>query len=343
MKKIGISFFVFLGLTIFMFAFLQYRQRLALTAGDDEFSAVDQERLSKTYSVAILLPISHPALEEIQEGFVDSVSQELKISYDVYNGNGDRMLMRAQADEVIRKGYDLVCTIASSSFLIFYEVALQRNSTIPIVGCAVDTEQIAQFDTEARTFTIVSDIYDFTKQLNVLLALHPTKRIILPYNVTPGLEKQVALVRQECAKRGIELVDVKIYAVGELLAKVGALLSEEDEIIMVLKDNVVVSGIESLISLARRKHKPLYVSDLNSVDKGAVFGFGVYEYDMGVAGGNRAIEILRHQKKPSELAYLRMKDFKLKINPDEFKAQSVFIDKTLLFFMKSTLFVGGTS
>lgn len=324
-------------ITLFLFS---EKSNIHFTKNPNGSSQSLTEKNHNIRKIAILLPISHPALEEIKDGFLQTLSEVVEVQCDIFNGNGDRLLMLSQAEEALSKKYDLICAIAAAPFLIVQEVAKQRKNNTPLIGCAVDQELITEINTPDRTFVIIDDIYDFKKQLEALLTVTATKRIILPYYSTPGLEKQVEQLKTTCKALDINLKAVKIYSPNELYTNVDALLSNEPEIIMTLKDNVVVSAIESLINIARRKHKTLYVSDLNSVDKGAAIGFGVSEYAIGATGAQKAIDILVHHKKPNEFEHTLMSEFKFKINYPELGQQNVVIDKTLLFLLTSTLCVG---
>ncbi len=346
MKRIGIIITLLCTLGVLLGFFILNQKNVVRKSNNEDIAPCDAISAT-TYRVAILLPVSHPALEEIQQGFIDELSKQVAISYDIYNGNGDRILMRSQADQTIQKNYDLVCAITTPVSLICKEVFSQRKSSIPVVCCAVSENPVEiglveSLEHSGNNVVVVSDHYDFDQQLNVLLRLHPTKTLIVPYYPSPGLEKQTEQLRIVCEKFGIALITTKIYATHELFTRVDALLSahNNDAVIMVLKDNLVVSGIEALVALARRKHTPLYVSDLNSVDKGAVLGFGVFEYEIGVAAAQKAIYILRDHKQPSEIPSNFIHDFRVKINISEMSAQRFILDQTVLFLLKSTLFAG---
>ncbi len=299
----------------------------------------------KTYRIAILLPLSHPALEEIQQGFIETLSKAINISYDIYNGNGDRVLMRSQTEQIMQKEYNLICALSTSAALVCKEISIQRKNTTPVVCCGVSENPVEiglvkSLETSENNFVVVSDHHDFEKQLKVLLTLRPVKKIVLPYYPAPGLEKQIEELAKISKKLGIELRTIKIYALNELFVKTNALLTSDD-VIIVLKDNVIVSGIESLITLAQRKNTTLYVSDLNSVDKGAVIGFGVQEYAIGAIGAQKALSILHDYKQPSELSSTLVTDFTVKINLKELQKQNLALNETLLFLMQSTLCVEG--
>src|SRR4029079_14670238 len=52
--------------------------------------------------VAILIPVSHPSLEKIEQGFKDTLTSLGKNRYqcDVFNAGGNKTLLRAQAEEI---------------------------------------------------------------------------------------------------------------------------------------------------------------------------------------------------------------------------------------------------
>lgn len=298
----------------------------------------DQQKEAE-YKIAILLPVSHPALEEIQQGFVDTIKPILSCSYDVYNANGDRTLLRQQAENIARQPYDLIFTIATGPALIMKAVSDQRNLTTPIVAGAVDDpvglKLIESMEHSGNNFTVVTGTDDFKTQLSVLQYLKPNlKKILLVYNPSSGLDRKKDMVLHECKKLSIPYTTLEVFTISDIIQKVPAVIDECDTV-LVLKDNVVVSAIESLVSICNRENKTLYVSDLNSGDKGAVLSYGVYEYDDGVESGKKGIEILKNNKKPSDIESSVTKNFKLKINKKMIDKQNLSIDNNLLFLMKN--------
>lgn len=291
------------------------------------------------YNIAIMIPATHPALEEIQQGFLDTLRPVLSYRYDVYNANGDRALMRHQAEEIVAKNYDLIFTIATAPALIMKEVVQQRSKDIAMVAGAVDSPVeiglVQSLQSSGNNITVVTGIDDFEQQLDVLRYVKPqTKSILLVYNSTPGLEKKRSNIEFLCRKKGIGLQSVAIFSINDVLQKVSTFIAVHD-VVLILKDNMVVSGIESLINLCNKMHKTLYASDLNSGDKGAVLSFGVHEYDDGVESAYKAIEILKNHKKPSDVPSSMNTRFKVKVNTQFMQLQDLDISEELLFLMKS--------
>lgn len=291
------------------------------------------------YNIAILVPVAHPAIDEIRQGFIETLNKSFCCVYDDYNANGNRTLLRSQAEAIVEKGYDLIFTIATGPALIMKEVCQQRHNDTPIVAGAVDDplglELINSMESSGNNVTAVTGEDFFDEQIKLLKFLKPSvKSILLVYNPTSGLDNKKFQTAQICYENNIGFSAVEIFNINDLIQKVPAVIKGHDTI-LVLKDNLVVSGIESLINLCNRMHKTLYASDLNSGDKGAALSYGVHEYDDGVESAKKAIEILKYGKKPTDVPSSVCKNFKIKVNLSTMKNQDLHIEPQLLTLIKS--------
>lgn len=298
------------------------------------------QRTDIVYRVAILLPVSHPSLEEIKQGFIETLKKKLDATYDVYNANGNRILLRNQAEDIVHKNYDLVFTIATGPALIMKEVTAQRGNPIPIVASAVEDpigiKLIKSMENSDNNLTVITQRDEFEKQMEILMFLKPkTKNILLVYNPACQFERIKLIIEKICQLHNKKLNVIQIFNLNDISQKVPSLLAENDTV-LVLKDNFVVSGIESLINICNRANVTLYVSDLNSVDKGAALGFAIREYDDGVEGANKAFDILKNNIKPAQIPSTQMANFIIKLNTQTMTKQGLSIDEKLLFLMKSS-------
>jgi ABC-type uncharacterized transport system substrate-binding protein len=93
----------------------------------------------RTFNIAILTPVSHPSLEQIQTAFADTLKEKgsCKYQFKEFNANGNRVLMRSQAEEIANGDFDLVFTIAAGPCLLVKEVMQKKGKTTPIVFGAV--------------------------------------------------------------------------------------------------------------------------------------------------------------------------------------------------------------
>ncbi|SID14911.1 ABC-type uncharacterized transport system, periplasmic component [Mycobacteroides abscessus subsp. abscessus] len=84
--------------------------------------------------------------------------------------------------------------------------------------------------------------------------------------------------------------------------------------IYIITDNTVVSALESVIQTANDNDIPLFVGELDSVERGGFAAYGFDYEDIGYEAGEMAAEILEGEKKPSELPVQYPQNLKLLIN-----------------------------
>jgi len=278
--------------------------------------------------IAVFQPVTHPALDEIAQGYIDTMQKDAQFLYqfDRYNGNGNKILMRAQAQEMLSKNYDLIVTIGAGCTLTMKEASVRKQSTTPIVFTAID--DVERVDLQSAHMTgVVYDI-NYRKQLDLLCAIIPTvKTVLLAYDQSQGLglEKDRNEIESILQEKDVVLQCVEIATIGEIQQKLTCFMDKVD-VIMILKDTLLASGVDSLVTLCQRYKVPLLASDLNSGDKGAVLAYGVYEYESGVLAAVQAKQILEEKKQPSQLSILVTSDSKMKVNCSQIALQGLDLD-----------------
>ena len=98
------------------------------------------------------------------------------------------------------------------------------------------------------------------------------------------------------------------------------------DLIMILKDNTIVSGIDTIIKLCQNYHVPLLASDLNSGEKGAVLAYGIHEFDSGAQGALQAKLILEQGKQPDQVPVVAVEKMVMKINRKQAQLQGLATD-----------------
>lgn len=73
-------------------------------------------------------------------------------------------------------------------------------------------------------------------------------------------------------------------------------INPKSKAIFILKDEMIVSGINTLVQQAEERRIPVIASDDGSVSKGAAFALGVSEYQTGVDAAKVALQILNGKK-----------------------------------------------
>lgn len=301
------------------------------------------------YKIALLTPVTHPSLQQIQQGFIDTLKASNKADYtfDVFNANGNRMLMRSQAEEIVCGNYDLICTVGAQATQLTKEISIKKQKLKPIVFVAVNDpvrlNLVNSLESSGNHVTGTTEIPNYPLQLKLLTMFKPTiKNLLLVYNPTEGEGKEDKKVEIEkiLNERGIALKTVEVYNTSDVYQKANTAVSQADAV-LILKDNTVVRALDSLVKLCARYNVPLMATDLESVDRGAVFGFGVYERDFGVGGAQLAQQILEEGKKPLQVPCQPLRSFIFKVNKSQLQKQGIQISKEQQFLLSSSQCIEG--
>jgi putative ABC transport system substrate-binding protein len=285
---------------------------------------------NKKIPIAILTPVTHPSLEQIERGFQETIEANCpdKYRFVTYNAQGNKILMHSEVEEIIQKNYPLTLTIGTLASQMMHEVTTHKNLPRPIVFTCVNhpTEfQIVPSESSpGGHITGVKELVDFQEELNYLLQYKPEIRnILLVYNPTePGLVKDQQRVATLVEERNLTLTTVEIFYNNELMVKVAPHMECADAV-LILKDNTVVSGLDALVKLCNRYRIPLIASDLDSPDRGAAFGYGVHEIEFGRQAATKALKILEENVFPGNIPVTPVAQFAFKINAEAAEKQGI--------------------
>jgi putative ABC transport system substrate-binding protein len=307
------------------------------------------QRLSnRKYSVAVILPATHKALIEVQHGFEDTIIKKYKLnaSFSEYNANGSRPLLLAQIEEVAQQNYDIVFTVGAVVTQLTKEVFSKRGVKIPIVFGAVarplELGLVESLEKSGNTITGAAAKTNYPLQIDLLLFVKPSiKNALLVYDPSQssGLEADRLALEKLFALKGVSLKVVEVFNVREVQQKMPLLINQGIDVIMILKDNTVVPAIDLIIRLCERYGITVFVSDLDSVKKGAVLGFGVHEYAFGIDAGECAYKILRDGLSPDQIPLKFTDKFRFSINQNKLKRQGIKLDEKLQQLLEVVDFV----
>ncbi len=294
------------------------------------------------YRIAILTPVTHPALEEIENGFKEQlVSAKVPCIFTTYNANGNQALMRSQVEEILQEKYDLIFTVATHATKLMKEVSIKKQITTPIVFGAVcepvQLDLIKDKQSSGNHLTGTTEEDDYQKQIALLFQIKPSiKNLLLVYDPKQGAGKEQAKLTVEklLQERGVTVTIVEVFTSNEIQQKVHPLM-QGLEVVMIFKDNTVVPAVDGLIKLCERYGVTLFTTDLASVDKGAVLGYGVYESSFGTEAAKLATQILVDKKTPSQLPIVVVSDFHLRVNTKAMEKQGLVLDQGFLALLKA--------
>jgi putative tryptophan/tyrosine transport system substrate-binding protein len=295
--------------------------------------------------IAILTPATHPSLSAIEKGFRDTILGQKghSCSIKTYNASGDRGLMMAQAEEAVALEYDLIVAIAAAPALMAQEAIKAKKKDVPLLFTAVSRPREKGLGVGKGRVSGVEEVVDYRRQIELLFSFRPkAASVLLVYNPAEcgGLDQDRASIERICAEKGVRFRAVSVYGVEDVHRKTRGLVCGFD-VVLVLKDNTVVSALDVLVQECNRHGVALVVSDLDSVQRGAALGFGVGERFYGEAAGKMALEIIAQGEGFGGQRVLRPKEFSFCINTDVMVKQGLEVDDEGLFFISSGRVVSG--
>jgi len=285
---------------------------------------------TKKHIVGLTQFAEHPSLDAATDGFKkaleDAGFEEGKdIEFDFQNAQGDMNNTQTIANNFVGDKVDLIFANATPSAVS----ALNATKEIPILFTSVTDPVgaglVESFEKPGDNITGTTDNHpDGTaKTIDFIVKEAGAKNIGVIFNAgEQNSEVQVEQVKELAGKQGAEIVEASVSTSAEVKQAAESLVGRVDAI-YVPTDNTVVSALESVISVANSKKIPLFVGELDSMKRGAIAASGFNYYDLGYQTGEMAAEILKGNKKPSEIPVELPSSLKLMINKEAAEAQGL--------------------
>ncbi|WP_339146319.1 MULTISPECIES: ABC transporter substrate-binding protein [unclassified Sutcliffiella] len=272
----------------------------------------------------------HPSLDAAFEGFKKALEDNgykegENVKYDVQNAQGDPNNNKPIADKFVADEVDMIFANSTPSA----QSALQATKDIPIIFTSVTdpvgAELVESFDKPGDNITGTSDTHPeaIATTINFMVDELGAKNIGVIYNTgEQNSVVQVETVKSLVEGKGASLVEASVSTSAEVQQAAESLIGRVDAIYMPT-DNTVVSALQSLVTVASNEKIPLFAGDLDSMEAGAVAASGFNYYDLGYETGLMAVQILKGEKKASEIPVSYPQNLKLTINTDAAEAQGV--------------------
>jgi len=275
---------------------------------------------TKPVTVGILVPIALPAMTQIVNGFETALNKASKVpvKYLVKNAQGDANIQRSILQEFQSKDVTMVAPIGTDAAQM--TIAMIRNK--PIVGIAANhLKSQAKKANNPNVTGVMSKVPPFQRMQFIHLAMPNLKKLTIVYSSDSRIFNQVKEFEAQAKKNNIQVQPLMVSQLSDLYT-ISDNIAPNAQAIFILKDELIVSGLNSLLQQARSRHIPVIASDDGSVAKGAAFALGVSEYQTGVDAGKVAAEIL-NGKKAGALPVHMMDHYFVFLNPTSAKTQNV--------------------
>ena len=265
----------------------------------------------KTYTIGISQFAEHGSLDNCREGFLEGLKEEgieegRNLKVDVKNAAADQGTTKQISDGFVSDKVDLICAIATPSAQAAYNSAM--NSDIPVVYTAVTDPIAAKLANEDGTpvgnVTGTSDELPIKAQLEMIREMLPDATKIGIMYTTSEVNSVSALEKYKdlAGDYGFTIVEKGVTQTADISLATDELLDEVD-CISNLTDNPVVNSLATILDKANEKNIPVFGSEIEQVKIGCVAAEGLDYIALGKQTGKMAAQILKGEKKASEMNF----------------------------------------
>lgn len=302
---------------------------LALTGCSGPGESPDAPKQS--FKIGISQYVQHPALDAATAGFKKAFADaKVDVTWDEQNANADQSTVVTIAQGFASSDLDLVLAVATPSA----QAAAQAITDKPIIFTAVtdpvEANLVASNENPGGNVTGTSDLAPITDQLELLQQVVPDAKKVGIVYASGETNSQVQVDAAIKAARGLDLeIVTKTVAVGTDIAAATEALGDVDAI-YVPTDNIVVSGISTLVQVADAKKIPVIAAEEGTVKGGAAITLGINYEELGHQAGEMALKILVDDADPGTMPVEVSKQFSYVVNEAAAERQGAKIPADIL-------------
>lgn len=279
--------------------------------GSSDAGKTSSSDSEKSYTIGISQFAEHGSLDNCREGFLEGLKEEgieegKNLTVEVKNAAADQGTAKQIGDGFVSDKVDLVCAIATPSAQAAYNSAM--NSDIPVVYTAVTdpvAAKLAKEDgTPAGNVTGTSDELPIKAQLEMIREMLPdAKNIGILYTTSEANSvSALAKYKELAGDYGFTIVDKGIAQTADISLATDELLTEVD-CLTNLTDNTVVASLATILDKANKQNIPVFGSEIEQVKIGCLAAEGLDYVALGKQTGKMAAEILKGEKKASDMNF----------------------------------------
>ncbi len=293
------------------------------------------ETQGKTYSIGISKLVSHPALDAIEQGVMDYLTEAgYPATFDNQNCNADISTAIAIAQKFKSDNDDIVVGIATPAAQALAQVIKDK----PVVFGAVTDPKAAgllsNYDkTEETNICGVSDLNPQQLQLETFFSIVKPKSLGMIYTSSEANGVvQMELAKEVCESNGVTFVAAAVSNSSEVKMAAQSIIDRVDAMYVAI-DNTVVSAVPSVSEVCAKAGIPLFNTDTTSSEEiDFLMSWGFNYYTVGVETG-KVIERIINGEDPTQIGSIFFDDpaqFELWFNLDVAAKLGITIDQKLL-------------
>ena len=290
------------------------------------------------YTIGISQFAEHGSLDNCREGFIEGLKEEgieegenLKIEYK--NAAADQGTAKQISDTFVSDKVDLICGIATPSAQAAFNSAM--NSDIPVIYTAVtDPAEAKLVDDEGNPvgeITGTSDELPIKEQLEMIREILPdAKKVGILYTTSEANSvSALSTYKKLAGDYDLEIVEKGVTQTADISLAAEELLGEVD-CLTNLTDNTVVNSLATILDKANAQKIPVFGSEIEQVKLGCLAAEGLDYIKLGKQTGKMAAQVLKGEKKASEIKYETISEPGLYVNTKAAEHLGITIDESLV-------------
>jgi putative ABC transport system substrate-binding protein len=248
-------------------------------------------------TIGILQAIDHPALNQTRDGILQSLKESgitpENSTIFIESAQGNSAVASQIAQKFVGSECDIIITIGTMPSQAALQAATSSNT--PVIFASVTDPKGAKLTT--GNISGVSNYIDPSTQFAFFKRLLPhLKTLGIVFN--PGEPNSVSLnasMEKEAQKIEWKLSESPASKTSDVYSATVNITSKVDAI-FINNDNTAHAAIASLIKGVNESKKPVFSSDTDSVEKGALAALGPNQFQIGCDAGKMAIKVLEMPK-----------------------------------------------
>jgi putative tryptophan/tyrosine transport system substrate-binding protein len=246
------------------------------------------------YKIAIIMPMSHKAMDDIVDGFDEQLKNNIKEQYKltIYNAQGDPNLMRTIFQQISSNHYDMVIPIGTNATQLAIKMLKKDKKIISIAA------ELSEHDkAENANLINVEDAVPMEQFVEFIQTIISKPKYLTLINSNDArIFNQSKSIKTLLKNIGCALQVISIQSMPEIFSTLQT-VNEKSQAILVLKDHLVVSAMPSIANLAQKRGIPVIASDEGGVKNGADVALGVKERQLGIVGAKIVMSIIDNKGK----------------------------------------------
>ena len=285
-----------------------------------------------TYTIGVAVIVSHPALQAVQDGFVEVLDEDgIDYKLTTQNAQGDNANAATIASSFAsNKDIDLILAISTPIALAMANAEKDRPILFSAVTDPVAVGLVPSWDQAGPNITGTSDLNPDAKPVSLVKEAMPNVKTIgvLYSSSEPNSLAQVKAYQTEADSIGVTLKPQAITQAAEISVGLESLAGVDA--ILIPTDNTVAASIATVIGYGQEHQIPVFCADTSTVSLGTVAARGLSYHDLGRRTGEMAVSILRDGVDISTIPPEATTSTELVINPTAAESYGLTLPTSLV-------------